>query len=145
MGTLAKTNKNGIADFFGNDWISPFRNFGTLFGDVPGLTNFTTNLVEHDHEYVLTADMPGVSEEDISLTFDNDMLTVTCKQSECREPDAKTHWQERYYGESTRRFRIADVDSENITAELSKGVLTVNLAKREAKAPVTKQIEIKTK
>jgi len=152
MGLLAKRqNKNGVLDILGDDWISPFsRHFsglGSLFGDVPGLTNFTTNLVEEENSYVLTADMPGVNEDDIELTFDNNVLTVSCKQSECRgsEEGAKTHWQERFYGESTRRFRIDNVDPEQISAELSKGVLSVRMPKRQTTAPVARQIEIKTK
>ena len=147
MGFLTKQNKgNGVIDIFRDEW--PFGNmFGGVFNNMPALTSFSTNLVENEDDLVLTADVPGMCEDDIDVSFDNDVLTISCENSECQESDedATTHWQERCTSKSSRSFRITGVDASNISAELSQGVLTVTLAKQQNTAPASKQIKIKSK
>lgn len=144
MKSLAKRDdKYGVIDVL-SDYSWPFG-FGGLLSSIPGLTNFTTNLVENDNNFVLTADLPGIDEGDINVSFENGILTIACKQEQTRKSDGKYHWEERINGSSSRSFRIADADAEGISAELNKGVLTVTLNKRQKVAPATKRIEVKTK
>jgi HSP20 family protein len=79
---------------------------------------------ETDDELLLTADMPGMSDEDVEITVSGSLLIVRGE----RKPSTRAR--RRPYGSFERRFRIADgFDLENVEAELSHGVLAVRIPK----------------
>lgn len=95
-----------------------------------------------DHAVVIKADLPDVRREDIRVTFENNVLTLT---GERKVEDEKTrhnyHRMERFYGSFSRSFTLpATVDATNITATYKDGVLTVRLPQREEAKP--KQITV---
>ena len=88
-------------------------------------------------------ELPEVKRENISVTFDNNVLTITGeRKAEEEEKGLSYHRQERSYGQFLRSFTLPPfVDTKNITAESKDGMLLVTLPKvEEAKA---KQIEVK--
>ena len=96
-----------------------------------------------DH-YELTADLPGMTKEDIALHYENGYLTIAASRTESNDEkdDAGNYIRrERHTGEVSRSFYIDGIDDANIHAEFKDGVLQVNLPKT-AGEPERKQIEI---
>ena len=101
---------------------------------------------ETKDELLLTAELPGLTEEDITIELENNVLTVSGEKTEVREEnengeDPKYHVFERSYGSFSRSFTLPrTVDGQNIVATFDHGVLTVKLPKvAEAKG---RKIEI---
>ena len=103
----------------------------------------SVDIAETDHDFVLTADLPGIAREDLDLTVVDGRLTI--KGQRRRESDSKegnVHRVERAYGTFTRAFDLpAAVDPETVAATYKDGVLTVTVPKAEEARP--KQIEVK--
>lgn len=90
-----------------------------------------TDIVDLGDSYVLTADVPGASEESIELSVEDGILSIQAGVAPRFEAGHHFELQEYGVGNYHRRFRLGDdVDPEQISAEYSDGVLTVTLAKR---------------
>jgi HSP20 family protein len=103
------------------------------------------DITEDDKAYKITAELPGLEDKDVEITITGDMLSIKGeKRQEEERKDENYHMTERAWGSFQRAFAVPDgVDRDNITAALSKGVLTVVLPKTaEAQKPV-KKIEVK--
>lgn len=97
---------------------------------------------EGDDELVLYADLPGVAPEDLDIRFENRELTINGKVTP-RHSDTQFLYGEYGIGDFFRNFSIGEaIDSENISAELNNGVLTLHLPKTEQVRP--RRIEIKS-
>jgi HSP20 family protein len=119
----------------------------TAAGEEPGA--FTTwtplcDIYETDKNIVIKMEIPEVKKENISVTFDNNVLTVNGERKPEEGLGHNYHRSERSYGHFLRSFTLPPfVDTKNITAESNEGLLLVTLPKvEEAKA---KQIEVKVK
>ena len=96
---------------------------------------------EDSDAYQIELDVPGVSREDVELTFEKGMLRIT---TERRTPDEnrKGLVDERRYGRVTRAVTLPEtIDPDSITAELSNGVLHVMVSKKPEAQP--KRIEVR--
>jgi HSP20 family protein len=107
-------------------------------GWVPAVDIYETDT----HEVVLKAELPDVKRDDISVTFDNHVLTL--KGERAFEPEVsrdKFRRVERHYGTFTRSFTLPNtVDASRISASYKDGVLTVRVPQREEAKP--KQIAV---
>ncbi len=94
------------------------------------------NLYEREHEVIIVADMPGVSEKNVEITVEKNVLTLTGK-SEWTEPAGhELRYREFSPTEFRRVFSLtSDLDAEQITATIKNGVLTVTLPKSEKAKP----------
>ena len=98
------------------------------------------DLREHDQEFVLVADLPGMQQEDINITVENNVLTLQGKRVVEQEAQngqgGVAHYRERAYGSFTRRFMLgAAVDADKISATYKAGVLEVHIPKTAAAQP----------
>lgn len=95
-----------------------------------------------NHEVVIKAELPEMKREDISLTFENNVLTIRGERKlEAEVPRDRFQRFERFSGSFSRSFTVpATVDAANINASYKDGVLTVRLPQREEARP--KQITI---
>jgi HSP20 family protein len=99
------------------------------------------DIVETKDELLVYGDLPGVTPENLDIQFENDRLTIHGKV-EPRHTDREFVYGEYGIGDFTREFQIfEDVDSGEISAELSNGVLCVHLPKSAAAKP--RRIEVK--
>ena len=91
------------------------------------------NLYELDHEFLLTAELPGTRAEDLMLTVAGGILTLQGKRTDADDiPDEKFRRHERFRGPWQRSLSIPDrVQEEQLTAEFSNGILKVHLPKAE--------------
>ncbi len=91
-----------------------------------------------EDELTLTVDLPGVRDEDLELTLQHDVLSVSAKRELATPEDQQAHLRERRGFEFNRRFALpVSVDPEKVNATLRDGVLTVTLAKAESARPRT--------
>ena len=88
---------------------------------------------DRDGEFVVTADVPGYSKEDIDVTIADRTLKIRAeRESETEETDADYLRRERRRTSASRSVRLpAAVDEEGISATYKNGVLTITLPKRE--------------
>lgn len=94
---------------------------------------------ETAEDVVLQFDMPGVGKDNVDLTVDKGLLTVTGKADE--EESGTAVYRETHVGDYRRQFNLTkDVDPDAITAEMEAGVLTVKIHKPEKAKP--KRIQI---
>lgn len=86
---------------------------------------------ETDGEVRICAELPGVSEGDIDVSLDGDVLVIRGEKKFEREDDKENyHVVERSYGTFQRALRLPwAIDSEKVGADFSNGVLTVTLPK----------------
>jgi HSP20 family protein len=101
------------------------------------------DIVEEDNEYIVKAELPEIRKEDLSVTVENGMLTISGERKfEQEEKKRKYHRVERSYGSFTRSFALpGDADGSKIEAEFKDGILQVHIAKNEQAQP--KAIEVK--
>jgi HSP20 family protein len=99
---------------------------------------------ETEDRFEVTVDLPGLEPADVSVTFEQGVLTVSGKREfSSEESDQTYHRIERSYGSFARSIRLPHTaDAERIEAAFDKGVLTVRVPKAEAAKPRT--IEVKT-
>lgn len=101
------------------------------------------DIYETDNEYVLKADMPGVSKENIEITFNNNELEINGTVDDAYTASDNLTYREFTLCNYNRKFLVSDkINVEGITASLENGVLTITLPKREEAKP--KKIEIKS-
>ena len=101
------------------------------------------DITEDDKEYLIKAELPEVKKEDIKLTVDEDVLTITGERKyEKEEKGKKYHRVERAYGSFMRSFTLPeDAEGSKVSAECKDGLLKVHLPKSEKAKP--KSIEVK--
>ena len=101
------------------------------------------DISEDDKEYVITAELPDVKKDDVRVTVENGVVTITGERKfEKEENNKKWHRVERSYGSFARSFALPeDGDATKVNAEFKDGMLKVHVAKNELARP--KQIEVK--
>ena len=101
------------------------------------------DITEDEQEYLITAELPEVKKDDVKVTLENGVLTITGERKfEQEEKDKRYHRVERSYGSFARSFTLpSDGDPQKVNAEFKEGVLKVHVTKSEAARP--KQIEVK--
>ena len=109
------------------------------------LTDWTPaiDIAEDNDAFVVIADLPGLTKEDISINIKENMLTISGERKAEEKVEEKNYCRtERRYEAFKRSFQLTDqVIADKITASFKDGVLTVNVPKAEEVKP--KEIEIK--
>ena len=96
------------------------------------------DVAEHDHEYVVKAELPGVKKDDIDVTLENGLLTISAesKQESVGKEKGRIIRQERRYGKYVRRLRLdTEIDEKKVKASYADGMLELVLPKAEAARP----------
>jgi HSP20 family protein len=101
------------------------------------------DIVEHDQEILLVAELPGVSKKDIKLSVSKGVLTLSGeKQAPELAKDDCLHCTERFFGPFERKFTLPiTVAEDKIKADFKDGLLKISLPKAEETKP--KEITIK--
>lgn len=124
------------------------RLFDDMAGSLPqAMTTAPLRLdvKEDDKAFHITAELPGMSENEVEVTFHDDLLTIRGeKKVERDEKNEKWHIVERSSGTFSRQLSVpAKIDEANIEAKFEKGVLTVTLPKATEEQAKVKKIDIK--
>ncbi len=102
------------------------------------------NISETETEYLIKAELPEVSKEDVKVTVDENVITISGeRRKEAEHKDEKVHRVESFYGQFSRSFRLPDdADIGAIQAESRNGVLKVRVPKTPAPKPRTVEVQV---
>lgn len=93
---------------------------------------FRADVRETEKEYIVEAELPGLEKENINLTYEDGVLTISVKQEtiidETRENFIR---KERRSGSLERKFYLENVEEDKITATYKNGLLIVKLPKKD--------------
>ncbi len=100
------------------------------------------DLVEADDHYVLHADLPGMSEEDVSIEINDNVLTLSGERRDEQEHRGQGwHRVERTFGRFSRSLALPEgVDPDAVAASFDRGVLSIRVPKPEQRKP--RRVEI---
>jgi HSP20 family protein len=95
------------------------------------------DLVESGDHFVLRADLPGLSEEDVKIELEDTTLTISGeRQAEHESRDEGYYRLERAFGSFSRTLQLPKgIDPEAVTASFDRGVLEVRIPKPEERKP----------
>ncbi|HMA16647.1 MAG: Hsp20/alpha crystallin family protein [Bacteroidota bacterium] len=114
-------------------------------GALAGITlDVKIDASEDDKAYHVTAELPGLSEKDVEVTFADNTLTISGEKKEEKEvKEENYHRRERSFGSFRRAFTLpAEVDEEKISASFKDGVMTIDLPKSQQAQKKAKKITI---
>jgi HSP20 family protein len=158
MKTLDKWNPFRVS----SSW-DPFREFeemqsrlASLFGrrlptpggreEAFGLTEWMppVDIAEDEKEYTIKVELPGVSKEDVKVTVEGGVLSITGeRKAEKEEKDKKYHRIERSYGSFFRSFTLPEgTSTEKIGAGFKDGILKLHLPKDEKAKSKTVDVKV---
>jgi len=141
----AQRNRSLFEDLGRQDfWFRPFRSFAGIernlahkLAAVPAV-----DVAESDKAYEITAELPGMDENDIEVKATNGGLTIKGEKKEEKQRDY--YFSERRYGSFERYFNLPDgVDDCKVEASFKNGVLKVTLPKTAEAQKPAKKIEVK--
>ena len=102
------------------------------------------DVTETEGEYLIKAEVPEVRKEDLSVTVQDGVLTLSGeRRQEQRTDGGKVHRIERQYGSFARRFALPeDADEQSIRAEGKDGVILIHVPKHKVVQPQPRQIQV---
>lgn len=103
----------------------------------------SVDISETGNEYLIRAELPAVKKEDLQITFDGGMLTVSGeRRQKVDDKNERFHRVESFYGKFSRSFTLPEsVDSAAIKADSKDGIVTIHVPKTKSESK--KPIEIK--
>lgn len=133
----------------------PTSIFDEMERDIPRVMSRTgegelvrCDIRENDTHYTVSADIPGMSPDDVKVSVENGVLTLSAerKKEKKEEKEGKVIREERSYHKVHRSFALPeDVNADQIDGNMEHGVLTLKLPKAEPKQPAARTIQIKHK
>ena len=136
------TRRNSVSTY------NPFHDFDELeraFFSDRSLGEFKTDIRDNGDSFVLEADLPGFNKDDIHVDLSDNSLTITAERhSDYEQKDKKGNYVrcERSYGSYTRSFSTDGIDTANIKAAYTDGVLRLTLPKQQQILPASRRLEI---
>lgn len=129
-------------DNFFEQLVSPSR---ALTEGKEGFFSPRIDVSETSDSYEISAELPGVSKDDINITLEDGVLTLEAEvhREEKQEKEGRVIREERRYGKYMRSFNLGtDVSESDIDASFKNGVLKLKAPKREPSQPQRQRIEI---
>ena len=135
--------------------MDPFRLVDSLFSDVVGtrtgngggdlLAQPRMNIEDKGNEIRVTAELPGVSEDDVEVTLDDDMLIIAGEKRQEEEVDeGGMRLVERVFGRFRRAIQLPFApDPDRVEAQFRDGVLTITAPKNAEQQSRHRQIKVK--
>ena len=120
----------------------PFRIAGTRIADWLAPASEASQDTEG---YRIAMELPGVAEEDVTLTVEDGVVLVKGEKRTSREEKGETwYFSERQFGSFSRSFRLpTDADEAAVKAEMKDGVLTVVVPRKSPEvSPEPKKVPI---
>ena len=139
MSLIPRSSLFDIDRFFGDAWPQLYEPQGV------GFFSPRVDIKETDDHYEITAELPGMTKDDIQVHVRDGILTLEAEssQEDKEEKDGKVIRQERRYGKYMRSLNLgADVREEDIKASFKDGVLKLEAPKLEPRVPERRRISI---
>ncbi len=127
-----------LDQFISEDFFRPLGLFSRWAGEdlnagwVPAV-----DVHENDEAFVFTAELPGLDKDDVSITLENNVLTLSGERSFEDEAERDKYRRiERTYGNFSRSFTLpSQVVQEKVSAEFKNGLLNITVPKAEQAKP----------
>ena len=131
-------------DFFSGFGREPMWSVPQFFDWSKGHVAPCVDVTESENEYAFTAELPGIEEKDLSVTLDEDRLSISGeKNTESEERKKDYHLSECSYGRFERSFVMPKgINREHVKAAFKNGILTLTLPKSEEAKSSVKKIEV---
>lgn len=139
MNLVPRRSVFDMDNFFDNFW-APVQGSGA-----PSAFSPRVDVKDKDDRVEISAELPGVKKDDIDITLENGILTLTAEshQEDKEEKEGRIVRQERRYGKYIRSFDLGTgVNDKDIKAHFADGVLTLTAPKAKEKAPESRRIQI---
>jgi len=138
MNGLSRRSDNSLFSLF-DDFFSPLN-----FVSSERVFNPAIDITENEKSYEIVAEVPGMTDNDITVSVDEDVMCIKGeKKFEEEKKEQNFHRIERRYGSFERRIRLPrGTNLEKIEADYENGLLKINIPKEEVK---TQKIEIKSR
>ena len=155
--TLIRWNQNRDLPAFPSDVLNMQREINRMFEGIfrggsiddtsvlPPTWAPAADIAEHDGEFVVKMELPGVTKDDVKISMQDNILTVRGEKKQEKETKDSTYRRvERSYGAFQRSFTLpSSVNPEKVDALYKDGILGITLPKSEEAKP--KQIDVKVK
>lgn len=124
-------------DFFGSE--SPVSSSNGSFA--PAI-----NVQETKEQYLVTAEVPGVSEKEIEISLNDGLLKVSGeKKEDFDRTEGKTHYTGRRYGSFSQQVYLSSpIDEDKIDASVKDGILTIVLPKSVKEQDKVKKVSVRS-
>jgi HSP20 family protein len=108
-------------------------------------SGFRVDIKENEGTYQIEAELPGLTEDQINLSMNEDTLTISADyQSEQEQEEGGRVYTERRSGHMERSFNLDNINKDGITASYKNGILYVNLPKEQPEEKVARKIPIQS-
>lgn len=126
---------DGFYNPFGDDLFRMFLGNDLAGGVFSAQRPLQVDIRDEGDHYLMEADLPGMSRENVHVDVDGDVLTISTEVNDTRESEEEGRYvcRERRYGRSSRSFNLDGVRADGIDAEFKDGVLRLTLPKREVR------------
>ncbi|MDD9731281.1 Hsp20/alpha crystallin family protein [Mameliella sp. AT18] len=134
-------------DFGAGSWRHPLsRRMQSMFpASESWFMSPATEVVDCDGEYRITAELPGMTADDIEIKLNDGTITIRGEKSEEKKEEKEDYLlSERRYGSFQRSVPLpSGIDPDKVAASVANGVLTVTLPKSEEAKQKERKIEVK--
>jgi HSP20 family protein len=101
------------------------------------------NVTDYADRLVITAEVAGLSKEDVDITFKDGILTIAGHKREENKQDGTVIWKELKHSSFKRAFQLADhLVGQKASAKFNNGILDISIPKSEPKTEVSTKINI---
>lgn len=127
------TNKQSYVDDIFNNFFNEIASISYPTHYNNKVLSPKTDITENESEYHLEIELPGVTQDNLDLKLDSNILIIDGKKEQSTEKkDHNYHMKERYYGSFSRSISLpSNVDEEHVTANFKDGVLSIKIPKKE--------------
>jgi len=125
------TRYDPLDDFFRGFFVRPVEMGAS--GNAHEAPSIKIDVKEQDKAYVVHAEMPGIRKEDIHVTIDGPIVSISAERKEEKEVKEGERMlrSERYFGKVSRSFQLGqDADDAAASAKFTDGVLELTLPKK---------------
>ena len=131
--------QNDMNRLFNTFFDTPTAGNGPVRRWIPAM-----DLVETEDHFVLKADLPGLTEEDVHIDVEGDVLTVSGERKAEHEDKREGYVRvERSYGSFRRSLTLPEgVDADAVRASFDRGVLEISIPKPEQRKPRRVAIQV---
>lgn len=131
-------------DWLKGFWMRPFPRGMPFSGEMGEAPEIRIDLSESDTEYIVRAEIPGATKEDVKVQVDGNRVSISAEVKRDKEEKKgdKTLYSECFRGSSYRSFTLdSDVDETRAEAKYENGVLELTLPKKQGRA--ARQVQVK--
>ena len=129
---LTRSMEEFFEDFPPRRWMETFEPFGWKWPvGFDYERSFRLDVIDHDKELIVRAELPGVEKDDVEVTISGDRLTIEAEREFEEEDEREDFYRhELGYGSMMRSIALpVEVDPDQVRAELNEGILKVTLPK----------------